>query len=101
MTETPACFVSTDRFLEEKKRKKKLQKQGMWEEVKRRERLDEEGAAEEAEGRERAVMRRGAGSAQGVRGDGDAHMDLIGSGGRGRADDEEGASFAKAENVRY
>lgn len=81
--------TAKNRYLEDKKRKNKLKKQGLWEEVKRREQLDKQGAEEE-----KLLAARGAGGG-GAGGGGQG-----GGIARGRADDEEGASFPDLERIR-
>lgn len=99
---TPLCEIENwFRYLDDKKRKNKLKKQGLWDEVKRRERLDEQGAAEDerADGqRQAALPGRGSGGARGsVGGRGGSGEQAVG---HGRADDEEGASFQGPERIR-
>ncbi|CAM9463460.1 unnamed protein product, partial [Hapterophycus canaliculatus] len=94
------------KYLDDKKRKNKLKKQGLWEEVQRRERLDEEQAAADFDGAETA---RGAGGGTGGRGGrGRQGGDNGGEGGGGnnwgalgRADDEEGTQFPQKELIRF
>lgn len=99
------------RYLDDKKRKNTLKKQGKWEEAKRREQVDEgEGMGEEegAAGKNRGVGSgfggtggRGSGGRGSVRAKGQGHNVGQDVGfGLGRADDEEGASFAGAETIR-
>lgn len=101
-------FVWNIRYLDDKKRKNKLKKQGLWEEVQRRERLDEEQAAAGFDGAETAKKAggRGGGGRRG-HGGGGGGIDGGGEGGGennwgmlGRADDEEGAQFPQKERIR-
>eukprot|EP00904_Undaria_pinnatifida_P007774 jgi/Undpi1/4126/HiC_scaffold_16.g07493.m1 len=99
------------KYLDDKKRKNKLKKDGLWDEVQRRERIDEDdgendgeaggGGAGKGGGKGSILTKRGSGG-----GGGDGGRGCGGGGGgenwavMGRADDEEGASFPGKERIR-
>lgn len=93
------CCGKSIRYLDDKKRKNKLKKQGLWEEVQRRERLDEEQAAAGFDEEEKAG-RVTSGSGGRHRGGGDG-----GGGGNnwgllGRANGDEGTQLPQKEHIR-
>ncbi|CAM9912604.1 unnamed protein product [Ectocarpus fasciculatus] len=100
------------KYLDDKKRKNKLKKQGLWEEVQRRERLDEEHAAAGFDGAERSGGGRGGAGGGGVSagrgrqggggGSGDGGVGGNNWGVLGRADDDEGAAqLLQKERIRF
>lgn len=97
---------TTKRYLDGKKRKNRLKKQGLWEEVQRRERLDEEQAAAGFGEVERAAGATGGGGSSkgsGGRHRGGGEGDGGGSnwGLLGRADGDEGTQLPQKERIRY
>ena len=95
------------RYLDDKKRKNKLKKQGLWEEVQRRERLDEEQEAAGFGGEDRGNGATGGGGGGGrQRGSGGGGEGGEGGGGGqnwgmlGRPDVDEGSEFPQKERIR-
>ncbi|CAM9502392.1 unnamed protein product, partial [Pylaiella littoralis] len=87
------------KYLDGKKRKNRLKKQGLWEEVQRRERLDEEQAAAGFGGVERAAGATGGGGRHRGGGEGDgggSNWGLL-----GRADGGEGTQLPQKERIRF
>lgn len=102
-------LVRLCRYLDDKKRKNKLKKQGLWEEVQRRERLDEQHAAAGFDGAERggggAAGGSGVSAGRGRKGGGRGGGDGGGGGNNwgvlGRADEDEGsAQLLQKERIR-
>lgn len=88
------------RYLEDKKRKNKLKKQGLWEEVQRRERLDEEhaGAGFDGENEDNGTTGGGGGrqrSSGGGGGGGGQNRGML-----GRADAGDGSELPQKEHIR-